>query len=95
LQWYFWLTKEEVVRFRLQRYAGDKAKLYLSKLVSYNNQDRLIPLYHPEQEEVLTRFTAAVGTSLSLAEKYSAPDVIRLYCAEFHLYGLSSKIPFR
>jgi len=95
LQWYFGLTKEEAVRFRLQRYAGDEAKLYLSKPVSYNNQDRLIPLYHPEQEEVLARLTQAVGGSLSLAEKHSATDVIRLYCAELHLYGLSSKIPFR
>jgi len=95
LQIHFGLTKEEAIKFKIQRYSASDKTLYLSKLVSYNNKDRLIRIYSSEQECILTQLTNEIALHPSLAEKYSKAALMNFYHAELNLYGFSSKASFR
>ena len=95
LQIYFGLTKEEAIKFQVQLYHANNKTLYVSKLVSYNNQDRLIQIYHKEQESLLTQLAEEIGLHPSLAEKYSRVALMNFYHAELNLYEFSSKTSFR
>ena len=95
LQIYFGLTKEEASRFRIQLYQGGDNLLYVSKSVSYNNQDRLLHIYWPEQEIILKELADEISLKLSLAEKYNKAALMNLYHAELTLSGVSSKTSFR
>jgi len=95
LQICFGLTKEEAVKFKIQLYPGNNKVLYVSKLVSYNNKDRLIRIYSAEQELILTQLLDEIGLHPSLSEKYSKAALMNFYHAELGLYEFSSKISFR
>lgn len=91
----FGLTKEEAIHFRIQRYNEIEPLVFVAKKVASNNRDRLIPVYSPEQEDVLLQLSSELDLTLSLAEKYSKVNLISLYHSEFALYGFSSKEPLR
>lgn len=94
LQSEFGLTFTEATRLIPALHIRDHS-LWLTRDITFNHQDRVIPIRHEKQIQIINALTSHTKNDLSLISAHGYHAVLHLYRLSLHEAGLSASTSYR